>query len=1557
MVKQAQQYGELSATKLVEDDKVVSKLSNNQEITKELPNEQTKVESESITTEILHESAESDDKNTKIKPVGVKDEISTKIANQLSIDQAQSEENVRPTFPNVLTESAEQSTTTKHPRKVAENEGKIKVIKMSQKQAEIEDTVKTTESQIKKQVVVEGKSIVTEIQCVGEQYVENDTTNMPADEQAQVKSKSIIQVPAGFPNKSVEDEGKDATSKPPYDLEGDENNITATNFTHEQAEIEDKIVSAESLHEHGETKGKIIAFELTHNQANQTEAEIKNKLQEEYCTLDNITNLLHDAIHKKGQLIALLDEKKKTYEVDFKIQDFSVDNGNFENELEKEVIFLNQLLKQREADRDGAIKESDDLMAQINEQSVQLKEINEQLEIKSSLKLQLENEVSNLSNGIDELKKEIQDAHTEIIKTSKAMKANQYSIEKCEIQLKADTATSLELRDKKSTTEKCLEKNKESLQAVIQTIEEVNEELQKIESKLSDYKDQQTKMQKDMEDNKTNHSKSSEVMDGIKCSLDEINGKHEDLKMKQSQLQLLLDKVEPEIEEACNQKSKLQQTYNENKKTLILLQEKSYEFDKDIKKCKEEILNLEKNAFEFQEKNDMLILSCKACAKLKIKETHEKLKTENLKDFFEIWNDQIESLQEELRQLSKRFKEHMEVIEMHSVTSIKPVHVLEKIEMGYLQSLQCTTKNIYVLNVTIQHSMYQINLDDLINSFFSKCNESDEHEEGVSETEHKSKVRDTTRPPRELAAAKDKIKKGTFQYEQVEAKGNVSTDLPQTRGKKATTAVHVDIDQDAVIDLATQAKENRVEILLICKNIDTAFVKLNNARLCHEKHLSDYILLQISYWDKIQQLMKLFSQSLIDIETKIGTQEIAKIICHTDNESEIDSTEASLDTEESVKLLNNFRCSRSVSSLVDCQLALLNRKNEELKSSNATKDDSLTTLKELDHQGVEVQQLEVEKQKVQQKLHNTQEKIKILINKNQQLQEEIQKNGVSVSELTEALSCLQQDVQLKQSEIDSIITKVSQRKRIQDNMNTCNDSIANIRNDLEILKQQLQLQSQWDEFGNTKEKIFVENISKMQTRIFTMEAKSHCYKNELAELDEAEKKKPELLKILSSLQEKIMKHQLTIENTNLSIKEIQDVLDKNVSILEEHKEEELKQKDKLSHLSSTLNNKTLDYNQIVNTFVDYMVETTIQEVVQIEENRLKIKILNQNKNNLLLHDKTSEKSIVVEEQLKFEQQLYSLDKKLQEKNKALKLHQDSLEFNKKELQQAENNNTGISNKLKEAHENLVLKEKEKLEMQTNQQSVRIELQNLIKLKHSMSLKLANCEESLAQLKSKQQELEQKVTNCKDEISKLKTNKHEVTKCLNKHKGSNSSLKNEIEKLVIKLKTIKENIEKMDDSIDKRSSALNNHKANEEDLKTKNNKLQNQMDEVRKILKHREEERKAAERNSQQNLNQIRILKERKKELDVILANAKTQHELSQKQKQRLQEEYAEVKAKFNDIECIKQQKEELYCTLEKLKTQLTEVKQNKSIQYDGIQSILKTILWTLEKVNIQANNK
>ena len=225
------------------------------------------------------------------------------------------------------------------------------------------------------------------------------------------------------------------------------------------------------------------------------------------------------------------------------------------------------------------------------------------------------------------------------------------------------------------------------------------------------------------------------------------------------------------------------------------------------------------------------------------------------------------------------------------------------------------------------------------------------------------------------------------------------------------------------------------------------------------------------------------------------------------------------------------------------------------------------------------------------------------------------------------------------------------------------------------------------------------------------------------------------------------------------------------------------------------------------------------------------------------------------------------------------------------------------------------------------------------------------------LKSKQQELEHKITGCKDEMSKIKTKEQEVTKCLNKKRGSKSSLENKSKNLDIELVTIKNDLEKLDDSIKKQLSALNNHKTVREDLKTENSKLQKNLDEIRRILKQREDEREVVESNSQCNTIEMKSVNVRKKEVEDRLAKAKTDYEASLKQEQKFQEKYDKVKVKFNDIECIKQQKEKLYYTLEKIKTQLNEVKRKKDKQFDGIWNILKNVLGTLDQVNMQVNNR
>ena len=1567
LVEQDQQYSKLSTTELVKDDNVTSKLSSEQAITEEeFSNEQTEADTESTTTEIPCLLAESKDDSTRVKLAEVKDEISTNITNKPSNWQAQSEDNVEATFPNESTKSEGQGTTTKLPREIAEDEGKIKVIK----QTKIEDTVIITEPQIKKQVVVEGNNMAIRFECVGEQKIKNDAKNMPAHEQTEAEKKHKIQIP-GFPkNMLMEGEDKDTTSKLLCDLEVDESKSTVTKLTNEQAGTEDKIVSTESPHEQMETEGKIKAVKHIHKQIHQAEVESINKLQEEYFALENITKLLYDAFRKKGKTVALIDEKKKKYEVDFKIQDFLVDNGNFESELEKDIEILSQLLRQKEADKDGAIKESDQLMSQLNDQNVQLKKINEELDSKSTLKVQLENKLSSLSNTINKLEKEIQVGKTNIAKMVKAMEANQCSIAKCEEQLKADTTRNLELCDKKSTAEKGLEKAMESVQELHKTMEKINEELQNIKVKISDHKERQTEMQKDLYDIKTNHSKSTKEMEKMKCNLNETKSRYENSKMKLNQMQSLLDNVAAEIEESCNQKSKFQKVSDENSKKLMQLQEKLDEHSKNIKKCKEEILSLQKNAFEFQERNDMLIVSCKACVKLTIKEMEKKLKKGSLKNFFETWNSQIESLQKELSQLSKRFEEHIEVIEVHSVTSVnyKPVQVIENIEMGYLQSLGSTTKKIYVLRATIQHCIYQINLDDLINSFCGKCNEIDEHDEDLACTENEKKVGGTTtKTPCEIAAAEGKIKIIKLPYKQAETKGKIPTDLlhkEQSNGEKATAKVlhdHTNTYHKTMIDLATCAKENRLKLLDICKDIDNSFMKLNNARICHEKCVSNCILQQISSWEEMQEPIKLFSQSLIDIETMIGTQEIAKVICHIDDGAgKIDSTEkSSIDTEELQKL-NKFHCSRNVTSIVDSQLTSLNKINEELKSSNAANDHSVTMMRELEQKEIEMHQLEVEMQQIQKRLDSVQKEIEM----HQQLQEEIQRKEVLLSELNKVLSCQQQDAQLKQSELDKIATKTSQKKQIQDTIETCNNNLAEHSKKLEGLQQQLdelQLQSQKHEFGgaddsinDTKEKFLIERISEAQSTIRTIKEKCCSYEKELAELHETEEKELELLNVLSSLQKEISRHQVTIESIKLSINKTQKHLDRNPSVLKEYKEEEVNLKDKLLNLSNMLSKNNIKF---IETFVDYTVEIIIQKVVQIEENELKIKTLNQYKSNLLSHGNISERKSLADKQVKFEQQLHSLDEELREKYKVLKMHQDSLEFNQKEFQQIEDSSRSVSDKLEEACAKHALKQEEKLKIQANQQTEETELQKTVQLENKILEKLANCKRALAQLKSKQQQLVDKISNHKDEISKLETKEQEVKKCLDEHKVNKSSLDKERRKLDAELKSIKSDLVRIDDTISKQTSALNDHKERKENLITEHSNLQKQISKTREIIKQSEEERKTVNETSQLNVREIKTLNIKKKETENTLTKTGENYSVSLKQKEKTQEEYDEVKAKFVDIECIQKQKEELYCTLEKLKVQLNEVKQNEGQRYDRIRGILKTMLCTLEQVDIQANKR
>ena len=111
LVQQDQENSKLSSTKLVKDESITSKLSR----------EQTEAENESTITEVPCEN------NTKVKLADVKDEILTNVTNQLSNEHTQSGDNIKTTFPNESTESKEQDTTTKHPRKVTKDEGKISI--------------------------------------------------------------------------------------------------------------------------------------------------------------------------------------------------------------------------------------------------------------------------------------------------------------------------------------------------------------------------------------------------------------------------------------------------------------------------------------------------------------------------------------------------------------------------------------------------------------------------------------------------------------------------------------------------------------------------------------------------------------------------------------------------------------------------------------------------------------------------------------------------------------------------------------------------------------------------------------------------------------------------------------------------------------------------------------------------------------------------------------------------------------------------------------------------------------------------------------------------------------------------------------------------------------------------------------------------------------------------------------------------------------------------------------------------------------------------------------
>ena len=1013
-----------------------------------------------------------------------------------------------------------------------------------------------------------------------------------------------------------------------------------------------------------------------------------------------------------------------------------------------------------------------------------------------------------------------------------------------------------------------------------------------------------------MNDNEKCQSEHTKELDKITSDLEETTMKCDNLKTGKNQIQLSLYKLETEIEEICNQKSRLQQSCKSNNQKLILFKKQLDEHSKNIEKCKGDILKLEKDTKEFQESHNIFVLSCKVCLKFEIKEVQEKLTKGGfscLKQLFNIWNDQIKSLQKELGQVSKKVEEHEQLlmIREYSTTSLKPIQVLKDTELSYLEDLQSTAKNIYVLQATLQHCLCQINVDGLIKVPDDNCNGSGEDQ------------------------------KNTY-----------------------------DANQNTVIHLGMITEAHRKKLLQIGNGINSNFLKLSSTRLCDEKKVLTCIQEQETLWKQMQQLLKVFAQNVMDIETKVDAQQIPMIFCHNYTAIESSLIDASINEKlkRGVELLNEVYCSQNLVSIVDRQLAVLEKGNEELVKmrSSCTAEESLLAIqRKLECKESEMYEMETQKLQAQQELHYAQEKLKELTVAEYQLQKEIQKEELSLGEVIQTLSHLKQELQLKESEMNEITTKSLQLQGIQEKITKCNNKLAEYHKKLGKLQQNLkEHQHDVDPSTNTKVKIITENVHKTQEIIHTMETNVKSYEKQLAQLDEADRKKSELAKNIANLQDDINQHELNINRVKASIGEIQNSLTNNASVIKECKAEEECKKVKICDTLNLLEEKNTEYNQFREMYNQCVVEMSIQKAVidyQIEENEQKIKMLHEHKCSLS-YEETSEIKSITDKQFKFEQQLHSFELDFQEKYIELKIQQNTVEFTERQIQEFEERSNNISDKLKHADANIGLKRKERSDIQQQQKAMVVELEVLHQSIKDMSQKLNNRKKILTHLNSKRQEMKEEISNFLSEISTLELKVKKVTKSLNNHKSNKSGLVHENKKIDIELKRVENDLVKVGELISKKSSILKDYQVKKENFENTLDKLQKEMDETRKTMKQSEEERKTAQKASQKNIDEIEILNGKEKEIKDLLAKNEEDYRIWLQEKDNFQKEYNELRVQWNDIECVNKQKEEVYSTLEELEIQLDEVKQSEDM-YNSTRIILKHILHMVEHENILEKHK
>ena len=1511
------------------------------------PRKQDKAEGEIKSTDFSQSQAGD---NGKIKA------ISRTSHEQIAVDNEANE------FQHIQTETKGKNITTKPPleptavkdknKTPAEAEGRIKAVtnKQAGTDRKVEETklpckLAVTEAETRttdfpdEQVEAGGKTRTTEIAHVHEQAAVKDSTMLERSEGKKTETEfqhtqskdQDGSTTTTLPSEQTEAENKIYQIKPPYDpatsegkLEETEGKIKTTELPQDQANTEDETTTAEYLHKQKtitdkSTSSTTTTTELSHEQTTtdvitelphkQLEAE---EQQQELCTLQKIAQLLDEVVCNKRKLETLIDERKERYEVDFIItENFSINKGNFESELQMDMVSLNQALKQKQADKDNSMQKCDELSAQLAEQNRQLKEINHQLTTAGDLKLQLDNEVKCLSNTISKLKEEITAKQTEITKTNKTKKENQKCIAELEATLQNTNKKRSQLCDKKSTTESGLEKNNQSIEKLNEAITKNQKELENTNATISHVKEKKNEKQSDMDENEKSRSEHTKELNKIKADLEETISKCDNFGIKKIEIQSSLDRLDTEIEEICSRKSELQQACKSSNQKLILLKEQLSEHRKNIEKYEGDILKLEKDAEEFQESNNVFVLSCKVCLKLKIEGMQEKLSKGGfscLKQLFNIWNDQIESLQKDLRQVSKKVEEHEQVsmTTEYLATSFKPIQVLQDTELTYLECLQSTTKISYILQATIQHCLCQINVDGFVKVIGGTCNSGDE--------------------------------------------GN---DTNQN-----------DTNQNTIIHLGKTAEVLLRKLLKIGNSIKRNFMEFSSTRFCKEKYLLECILEQEALWNKMQQLLKMFAQNVIDIETQVGVTQISVLFCYNYMVSESGLNDVSMDGEckyeEAIELLNKVYCSQNLATIVDRQLAVLEKDNEKLRSSSAA-EGILSIESELECKESEMCQMETQKLLAQKDLDYTQEGSKELSVAKCQLQKEIQEKELNQGKLIQTLQNMQQKLHQKKSEMNDLTTKSLQLQDTREKLTKNKTKLAEHHITQQQLKQnlkdhQLQLQEGNVDLStnDTKVKIITEKMHELQEIIQTIERNIKSYEKQMAQLDEIDAKKSELSKTITDLQEDINQHELNINHAKTYIGKIQSTLTNNASLIEKCKADEECKKAKICDTLNLLEQKNTEYNQIREAYIQRFVEMSIQKAVigyQIEENEQNIKLLYECKCNLS-YEETIEIKTITDKQSKFEEKLRSFELDLQEKRKALNKMEQDTKASERQIQGFENSNNNISDEQKCLDTKLSLKTKERLKAQQEQEAIEMKLKIFHQSVKNMSQKQNDHEKILTQLNSKRQEMDHEINNFLREISNLELKVKKVTGLLNNHKSNKSNMEHENKKLDLELKRIKHDLVKVDELLSEKSSILKDYQERKEEFQNLLDKLQKEVEETRKSMKQSEEKKKTAQKDSQKKLSESKILNRKEIETRDLLIKTEEDYRIWLQEKDNFQNECNKFEEKLSDIECINKQSVEVYSTLEELEIQLQSIDMCNSSR-----SILKPILRMVEYENILEKNK